>query len=212
MKKWLQTIALLMMLIVMPALSWYYLKKGENYQVKMRAELKDYGKLPSFTLPKLLDTNSINLATDLINKVVIAKVVDANELEPGDDLRFALGSLHTQFDERNDIIFLLHTTIKDTARVGAFLRQNKMSDPSQVVVTGSDPKLVQSYHFPKPGMMAIVVVVTAFFQFLSTVVTADMVPTIVICLGITACVIGIYNVFLAQIRFEDTLKRMVDKK
>jgi hypothetical protein len=156
MKKWLQTIALLMMLIVMPALSWYYLKKGENYQVKMRAELKDYGKLPSFTLPKLLDTNSINLATDLINKVVIAKVVDANELEPGDDLRFALGSLHTQFDERNDIIFLLHTTIKDTARVGAFLRQNKMSDPSQVVVTGSDPKLVQSYHFPKPGMMAIV--------------------------------------------------------
>ena len=156
MKKWLQTIALLMMLIVMPALSWYYLKKGENYQVKMRAELKDYGKLPSFTLPKLLDTNSINLATDLINKVVIAKVVDANELEPGDDLRFALGSLHTQFDERNDIIFLLHTTIKDTARVGAFLRQNKMSDPSQVVVTGSDPKLVQSYHFPKPGVMAIV--------------------------------------------------------
>jgi len=156
MKKWLQTIALLMMLIVMPALSWYYLKKGENYQVKMRAELKDYGKLPSFTLPKLLDTNSINLATDLINKVVIAKVVDANELEPGDDLRFALGSLHTQFDERNDIIFLLHTTIKDTARVGAFIRQNKMSDPSQVVVTGSDPKLVQSYHFPKPGMMAIV--------------------------------------------------------
>ena len=156
MKKWIQPLVLFAMLIVMPALSWYYLKKGEQYQVKMRAELKDYGKLPSFTLPKLLDTNSINLATDLINKVVIAKVVDANELEPGDDLRFALGSLHTQFDERNDIVFLLHTAIKDSARVGAFLRQNKMSDPTQVVVTGSDSKLVQAYHFPKPGMMAIV--------------------------------------------------------
>ena len=156
MKKWIQPLVLFAMLIVMPALSWYYLKKGEQYQVKMRAELKDYGKLPSFTLPKLLDTNSINLATDLINKVVIAKVLDANELEPGDDLRFALGSLHTQFDERNDIVFLLHTAIEDSARVGAFLRQNKMSDPSQVVVTGSDSKLVQAYHFPKPGMMAIV--------------------------------------------------------
>jgi hypothetical protein len=156
MKKWIQPLVLFAMLIVMPALSWYYLKKGEQYQVKMRAELKDYGKLPSFTLPKLLDTNSINLATDLINKVVIAKVVDANELEPGDDLRFALGSLHTQFDERNDIVFLLHTAIKDSARVGAFLRQNKMSDPTQVVVTGSDSKLVQAYRFPKPGMMAIV--------------------------------------------------------
>ena len=156
MKKWIQPLVLFAMLIVMPALSWYYLKKGEQYQVKMRAELKDYGKLPSFTLPKLLDTNSINLATDLINKVVIAKVVDANELEPGDDLRFALGSLHTQFDERNDLVFLLHTAIKDSARVGAFLRQNKMSDPTQVVVTGSDSKLVQAYRFPKPGMMAIV--------------------------------------------------------
>lgn len=156
MKKWIQPLVLFAMLIVMPALSWYYLKKGEQYQVKMRAELKDYGKLPSFTLPKLLDTNSINLATDLINKVVIAKIVDANELESGDDLRFALGSLHTQFDERNDIVFLLHTAIKDSARVGAFLRQNKMSDPTQVVVTGSDAKLVQAYRFPKPGMMAIV--------------------------------------------------------
>ena len=62
------------------------------------------------------------------------------------------------------------------------------------------------------GMMAIVVAVTAFFHFLSTVVTADMVPVIVICLGITACVFGIYSVFLAQIRYEDTLKRVVDKK
>jgi hypothetical protein len=62
------------------------------------------------------------------------------------------------------------------------------------------------------GMMAIVVAVTAFFHFLSTVVTADMVPMIVIGLGITACVFCIYNVFLAQIRYEDTLKRMVDRK
>jgi uncharacterized membrane protein YidH (DUF202 family) len=62
------------------------------------------------------------------------------------------------------------------------------------------------------GMMAIVVAVTAFFQFLSTVVTADMVPMIIMGLGITVCVFGIYNVFLAQIRYEDTLKRMVDKK
>jgi uncharacterized membrane protein YidH (DUF202 family) len=62
------------------------------------------------------------------------------------------------------------------------------------------------------GMMAIVVAVTAFFQFLSTVVTTDMVPVIIMVLGTTICVFGIYNVFLAQIRYEDTLKRMVDKK
>ena len=62
------------------------------------------------------------------------------------------------------------------------------------------------------GMMAIVVAVTAFFHFLSTVVTANIVPMIVIGLGITSCVFLIYTVFLAQIQYEDSLKRMVDKK
>jgi hypothetical protein len=62
------------------------------------------------------------------------------------------------------------------------------------------------------GMIAIVVAVTAFFHWLSQLVTPDMVPLIVICLGITSCIFLIYTVFLAQIRYEDSLKRMVDKK
>ena len=62
------------------------------------------------------------------------------------------------------------------------------------------------------GMMAIVLATTAFFHFLSTVVTPDMVPTIVIAVGITACVFGIYTLFLSQIRHKDSLKHMVDKK
>ncbi len=60
--------------------------------------------------------------------------------------------------------------------------------------------------------MAIVVAVTGFFHWLSQVITPDMVPTIVIGAGITACVICIYTVFLAQIRYDGWLKRMVDKK
>ena len=62
------------------------------------------------------------------------------------------------------------------------------------------------------GMITIVVAVTGFFHWLSQVVTPDMVPMIVICLGITSCIFLIYTVFLAQIRYEDSLKRMVDKK
>ena len=104
MKKWLQTTALFVMLLVMPALSWYYLKKGERYQVEMRAELKDYGKLPKFFLPKLLGSDSL-LSADLQNNVIIAKELDAQELEQDEDLLFALGSLHTQFDDRWDVLF-----------------------------------------------------------------------------------------------------------
>ena len=62
------------------------------------------------------------------------------------------------------------------------------------------------------GMIAIVLATTAFFYFLSSYVTANMVPWIIVVVGMTACVVCIYMTFLSQIRFEDTLKRTVDKK
>ncbi|MDX2071506.1 MAG: hypothetical protein SFV55_23960 [Haliscomenobacter sp.] len=155
MKKWLQTTALFLMLLVMPALSWYYLKKGERYQVEMRAELKDYGKLPKFSLPKLLENDSLSSA-DLQNTVIIAKELDVQELEQDEDLIFALSSLHTQFDDRYDVLFLLHTTVQDSGKVGAFLRKNQLADPEQVLITSSTPELIQSYSFPKASMAAII--------------------------------------------------------
>lgn len=62
------------------------------------------------------------------------------------------------------------------------------------------------------GMISICVTVAVFFQLLGQYVTKEMVPFIVAGLGISACIYMIYNVFLAQIRYEDTLKNMVDKK
>ena len=61
------------------------------------------------------------------------------------------------------------------------------------------------------GMIAIVVAVTGFFYWLSSVVTPDMAPMIVICLGITSCIFLIYTVFLAQIRYEDAVNKIVKK-
>jgi len=62
------------------------------------------------------------------------------------------------------------------------------------------------------GMLIICLSVTAFFHFLASFVTASMIPTILIVVGLIGCVYCIYGIFLAQIRYEDTLKRMVDKK
>jgi len=155
MKKWLQTTALFLMLLLMPALSWYYLKKGEQYQVEMRAELKDYGKLPQFKLPAVLSTDTLQ-SEALHNKVVIAKTLDAQELEQSEDLLFTLGSLHEQFDERDDVVFLLHTSIADTSKIGAFLRKNKLADAEQIWITPADQSVIKAYTFPKTGMAAIV--------------------------------------------------------
>jgi hypothetical protein len=62
------------------------------------------------------------------------------------------------------------------------------------------------------GMLIICLSVTAFFHFLASFVTASMIPTILIVVGLIGCVYCIYSIFLAQIRYEDSLKRMVDKK
>ena len=61
------------------------------------------------------------------------------------------------------------------------------------------------------GMIAIVVVVTGFFHWLSQVVTPDMVPLIVIWAGIASCIFLTYTVFLAQIRYEDAVNKIAKK-
>jgi predicted RND superfamily exporter protein len=61
------------------------------------------------------------------------------------------------------------------------------------------------------GMMAIIIAVTGFFHWLSRVVTPDMAPMIVICLGITSCIFLIYMMFLAQIRYQDEVKKIAKK-
>jgi hypothetical protein len=155
MKKGLQTAALFLMLLGLPALSWYYLKKGETYQVAMRAELKDYGKLPKFTLPQLLLPDTLH-SDQLQNQVIVAKAISAAELAEPKALLFALGSLHTQFNERSDVSFLLHSSSQDSATLSQFLRQNKLLDPEQILITSSPKELIQAYDFPEAGMMAII--------------------------------------------------------
>jgi len=45
-KNIIQGLALSAMLIAFPAMSWYYLQAGFNYQLNARQELKDYGEIP----------------------------------------------------------------------------------------------------------------------------------------------------------------------
>ena len=61
------------------------------------------------------------------------------------------------------------------------------------------------------GIIAIVVAVTGFFHWLSQAVTPDMVPLIVIWAGIASCIFLTYTVFLAQIRYEDAVKKITKK-
>jgi len=61
------------------------------------------------------------------------------------------------------------------------------------------------------GMIGMVLAVTGFLHWLGQTVTSDMMPMIVISLGITSCIFLIYTVFLAQIRYKDETKHITKK-
>jgi uncharacterized membrane-anchored protein len=61
-------------------------------------------------------------------------------------------------------------------------------------------------------LLALVTAVAVFFRVMASLVSAEMIPIIVAVLGIGVCIYLIYMMFLTQIRYEDRLTRLVDKK
>ena len=76
-KSWARTIQisiLLFIIVVSPALSWYYLRSGVAYRKSSLAELKDYGAM-SFHDWKLVNHKPIS-ADSLTGRIVIVNIVN----------------------------------------------------------------------------------------------------------------------------------------
>lgn len=135
-KKSLQFVALFLMLIVLPAGSWYYLSKGMDYRLEAKSELGDFGKRPP--LPYTTLEGSLVSQTDLSDGVFIVAELD----QPGqkNTLQVAqeLGKIHTQFDARKDIFFLILAHPADSAALQKLLKKHKLIDPGQVFTIQKD--------------------------------------------------------------------------
>jgi hypothetical protein len=147
MRKFLQIFVLFLLTIVLPAGSWIYLKRGEAYQVDMRKELGDHGKLPKWTLPALLKPDTLSSEL-LANQVSIIKFLNSEELGDGHEFGKYLKEWHEQFNERPDVKLVLHSLESDTAKVSKFLRQIGVNDPEQVLLTTGESTLPKAYRFP----------------------------------------------------------------
>lgn len=104
-KKILQALVLTLMLIGLPLGSWFYLKKGFDYQKNLMDELKNYGKMPDF---KLLTQNGDSLSRDeLKGKVIVADfyVKDSQSAEKTMDY---LRKFSEQFHDQEGLVFLSH--------------------------------------------------------------------------------------------------------
>ncbi len=109
-----QFLAFSAMFIVMPALSWYYLRGGRDMRREAMAELRDFGKIPAF---EMVDING-----KLVSEKSLAKKTVVLNFPKSADATLKT-DVFAQFDNRTDIQFVSFYA-DSTARVKLFFDKN----------------------------------------------------------------------------------------
>ncbi len=123
-----QIAALTAILVVFPAVSWYWLSQGLDYRKTAKAELKDLGPLPDFTWRNYTG-KTLNKA-DLKGAFVITGIYDLAQPELSGHFGREFSRLHDQFDDRKDVLFL-SVVGQDSTLLPAFLKEYELSDTTQ---------------------------------------------------------------------------------
>ncbi|HMO38030.1 MAG TPA: hypothetical protein PKC76_01535 [Saprospiraceae bacterium] len=100
------TVALLFLLVILPLGSWYYLQTGLEYRKAAMSELQDYGKVPPLQLVRH-DGDTLHQEA-MLGKIVLAAFLDLQAAGQTARTGELLAKLHDQFDERQDVAFLIH--------------------------------------------------------------------------------------------------------
>jgi len=98
MKKIYQLIGITLLLVVLPAASWYFLKSGLDYRKASMAKLDDFGPLPEHDLTL---SNGKEVNSDWLNNKTI---VLYNGPEAGDTI--VIMKLYRQFEKHQGIHFI----------------------------------------------------------------------------------------------------------
>lgn len=133
---------LLLLLVVLPLGSWYYLQTGLNYRIQAINELQDIAPLPDF---ELLNYNDSTVAQERFSdQLVIGHFyTGANEAVYFDLLQ----RLKEQFDERPDVSFLTFREGRDIgtlAESAQLLLDYGVEDPEQFFfLHGEEPEMAR---------------------------------------------------------------------
>lgn len=103
-KSKIQTFAILTILIGFPLLSWYYLTTGYNYQMDARAELKDYGKLPTFSFTN--HTGGLYTSDSLENTMSVISFF-GKDGKMNQEMFNVMRKLNTQFGDNLNLELLI---------------------------------------------------------------------------------------------------------
>lgn len=126
----LQILGLLLLLVIFPLGSWYYLQIGLDYRLQAREELKPIAELPSFELQNY-DGRKIN--SQSYKDYLVVGHFFANT--PKQEYMDILAQIHDQYDDRKDVYFMTFsedTSATALARSGDLLRQDTLIDQDQL--------------------------------------------------------------------------------
>lgn len=115
---------LFLILIILPAGSWYYLTQGYNYRKDLLNDLKEeFGLVKDYeaetTFGEVFGTEDIKANTAIVH------FMGKNATEK-DSIWSLMTRLHEQFDERNDIMFISHISDADSLQMSPDTAQWKI--------------------------------------------------------------------------------------
>jgi hypothetical protein len=147
----LRVILLFLLLVGLPAGSWFYLQSGLNYRKNALADLKDFGKLKSF---QLYSQNGDTLRLqDIQGKVVVANFFSP-DLSKSRETADRIAKLHSLFDERTDLYFLSHVPTDSTSQLWQLADAMGIKDSNQWFLLTAAPEELENqerknYKFPQ---------------------------------------------------------------
>jgi len=141
----LQGLFLLLLLVILPFGSWYYMGAGHKYYKESMAELKDYGVLPNFALKAQGEEKPFDNSF-LTGKMSVIAFINPQSASSPEVLK-NLGLLHKQFNKRNDLYFLIHILSEQKMSEG-FLKEMtekyELTDDEQCYILTGEGNEIQN--------------------------------------------------------------------
>jgi len=123
-------IAVFVLIVIFPLISWIYLKKGEEWHVNSKSELESLGQIDQNLVFSELDSDTLALS-DFEGKLIL--YFDTDNVNAISDLAYIVD----QFAENNDIIL----SVND--------RNNYPQDLTKHLYKVENPKLISSNNLDK---------------------------------------------------------------
>lgn len=134
-KRTIITILVMVILFVLPAGSWLYLRRGLDYRKESMAELSDLGKVSGFQLKN--QRNLLVTPEKIRSKVSVVHFLSA-DFEKNKEHTDRIAKVHQSFNDTEDVLFLSFVPADSTTKMLDLAISMGITDDKQWYLIGTD--------------------------------------------------------------------------